>query len=123
MRITKITYLFFLIILLASCKKDAALDPLAYVIFPKNGIIRVECADCSLNYTVLNTNYTVQVKNSQDITFSYISDFELKTTIDTQKKQVVRLTVFDSYGRIITNELQTLNPGDNKTDYFKIKIN
>jgi len=120
LRIT--TVIFCLALLFTGCKKDSGLDPLSNVLFSKDGIIRVECADCKLNYTVLHDNYAVDIMNSEDIKFSYISDFELKTTINSKKQQTIRLLVIDSYGRTISNQLTSINPGAPKTDSFKIKI-
>jgi hypothetical protein len=115
--------LISLLLLCSNCKKgNDTLDPLSYVIVPKQGIIRVECAECTFNYTVLDHTYAIQVKNSQDIPYSYISNFELKTAISAVRKQVVRLTILDAYGRIISNELNGINAGDQQTDSFKIKI-
>ncbi|MBB6501904.1 hypothetical protein [Pedobacter cryoconitis] len=115
-------FVFCLSLLFTGCKKDSALDPLSNVLFSKAGVIRVECADCVLNYTVLKDNYAVDIINNEDVKFSYISDFELKTTINAQKQQTIRLVVFDAYGRLISNELSTLDPGEVKTDSFKIQI-
>lgn len=115
--------LFCLSLLFVSCKKSSDLDPLSNVVFSKNGMIRVECADCSLNYSVLKDTYAVDVKNSEDIKFTYVSDFELKTTINSNKKQNIRLAVFDSYGRMVSNELTSYDKGAFKIDTFNIKIN
>ena len=120
---TKITFLiFYLSIFFVGCKKSSELDPLSNVVFSKNGMIRVECADCSLNYSVLKDSYAVAVKNSTDIKFTYVSDFELKTTISSNKKQNIRLAVFDAYGRMISNELTSYDQGDFKIGTFNIKI-
>lgn len=124
MNTRRITFLIFCIALLfASCKKDSGLDPLSNVVFPKNGVIRVECADCALTYTILKDNFAVDVKNSEDVKFSYISDFELKTSINSKKKQNIRLAVFDSYGRMVSNELSSIEQGVSKIDSFNIKVN
>ena len=123
MTIRRTIFLIFCFSLfLFSCKKDSGLDPLSNVVFSKNGIIRVECSDCDLNYTVLDNNYAVQIKNSKDINFTYVSDFELKTTINSNKKQEIRLAVFDAYGRIVSNKLISFDKGDYKVDTFKIRI-
>ncbi|RAJ37140.1 hypothetical protein [Pedobacter cryoconitis] len=113
---------FCLSLAFTSCKKDSGLDPLSNVLFAKDGVIRVECADCTLNYTVINDKYAVGIKNSEDVKFSYVSDFELKTTIQSPKKQLIRLIVMDSYGRTVSNELTAIDAGEPKTDSFKIKI-
>lgn len=120
---TRITFLIFcLSLLFVGCKKSSELDPLSNVVFSKNGVIRIECADCSLNYSVLKDTYAVAVKNSTDIKFTYVSDFELTTTISSNKKQNIRLAVFDAYGRMISNELTAYDQGDFKIDKFTIKI-
>lgn len=120
---TRITFLIFCFsIFFVGCKKSSELDPLSNVVFSKNGMIRVECADCSLNYSVLKDSYAVAVKNSTDIKFTYVSDFELKTTISSNKKQNIRLAVFDAYGRMISNELTSYDQGDFKIGTFNIKI-
>jgi len=124
MNTRRITFLIFCIALLfASCKKDSGLDPLSNVVFPKNGVIRVECADCALTYTILKDNFAVDVKNSEDVKFSYVSDFQLKTSINSKKKQNIRLAVFDSYGRMVSNELSSIEQGVSKIDSFNIKVN
>jgi len=124
MNVSRITILIFcLSLIFVGCKKSTELDPLSNVVFSKNGMIRVECADCALNYTVLKDNYAVTVKNSEDIKFTYVSDFELKTTIVSNKKQNIRLAVFDSYGRMLSNELTSYDTGTYKVDTFNIKIN
>jgi len=119
----KITLLILsIVILFSSCKKDSSLDPLSDVVSSKSGVIRIECTDCSLSYTVLKNNYAVAIKNSEDIQFNYVSNFELKTSIDSKNSQNVRLAVFDSYGRIISNELVSVNSGVSKTNTFAIKV-
>jgi len=124
MNTRRITFLIFCIALLfASCKKDSGLDPLSNVVFPKNGVIRIECTDCALTYTILKDNFAVDVKNSEDVKFSYVSDFELKTSINSKKKQNIRLAVFDSYGRMVSNELSSIEQGVSKIDSFNIKVN
>lgn len=124
MNTKRITFLICcLTLLFASCKKQSGLDPLSNVVFPKNGVIRVECADCALSYTVLKDNFAVDVKNSEDVKFSYVSDFELKTTINSNSAQNIRLAVFDSYGRMISNELTAVEKGSAKINTFNIKVN
>ena len=123
MDIKKIPFLIIcLSIVSVSCKKEANIDPLTNVVFPMSGQIRVECADCTLTYSILSKNYTVNVISSKDISFSYVSDFKLTTSISTKTKQNIRLAVFDSYGRQISNELDVYTAGEYKTDSFNIKL-
>lgn len=120
----KITFLICcLSLLFASCSKNSSLDPLSDVVVPKDGIIRVECTNCSLNYTVLKDNFAVNVTNSEDIKFTYVSNFELKTSINSSTKQTIRLAVFDASGQIVSNELATIEQGDSKVNTFNIKVN
>ena len=116
-------YLLFCIsFLFASCKKDSGIDPLSNVILQKNGLIRVECKECTLNYTILDDDYTVQVKNSADVKFNYVSDFELNINITSPETQNIRVAIFDAYGRTVSNQLSSISAGSNKTDSFKIKL-
>ncbi|WP_442590989.1 hypothetical protein ACSBL2_07130 [Pedobacter sp. AW31-3R] len=108
-------------LLFTSCSKETAMDPLSTVLFPKDGIIRIECSDCSLTYTVLKDNYAINVANSEDIKFSYVSSFELKTSVNSKTKQNIRLAIFDSRGRIVSNELSTVEEGTSKVNTFSIK--
>lgn len=98
------------------------MDPLSNVIFSKDGVIRIECSECQFNYTVLNNSQSFNVTDNQDIKFSYVSDVDLKTTINAKKEQKVRLIVFDAYGRMISNELSALESGAYKINNFKITI-
>jgi len=124
MNTNRITFLIFCFSLLfVSCKKDSGMDPLSNVVFSKNGVIRVECADCALNYSVQKDSYDVNVTESEDIKFTYVSDVKLTTTINSKKKQNIRLAVFDAYGRIVSNELTSFDQGDSKIATFNIKIN
>ena len=120
---TCLTLLFIAALLLTGCKKDSSSDPLSDVVFSKDGVIRVECADCMIQYQVLDNKNTVEVKNSEDIRFSYVSDVELKTTINSSQQQNIRLAVFDAYGRVVSNELTTVSAGEARTASFRIKIN
>ena len=121
---TRITFLICcLTLLFTGCAKNSSLDPLSDVVLPKDGIIRVECTDCALTYSVLKDNFAVNVTNTEDVKFTYVSNFELKTSINSKTKQTIRLAVFDSYGRIISNELAIVNQGDAKVNTFSIKVN
>ncbi len=98
------------------------MDPLSNAIFSKDGVIRIECSECRFNYTVLNNSQSFNITDNQDIKFSYVSDIDLKTTINAKKQQKVRLIVFDAYGRMISNELSALESGAYKINNFKITI-
>jgi hypothetical protein len=123
MDIKKIPFLIICLSLVSvSCKKDVNIDALTNIVIPKSGTIHIECADCTITYSILTDNYTVSVLNSKDIPFTYVSDFKLKTAVSAKTKQNIRLAVFDSYGRQVSNELELYAPGVSKMDSFDIKL-
>ncbi|PIG97317.1 hypothetical protein CS542_07275 [Pedobacter sp. IW39] len=58
--------------LLLQAAKDSVLILCLMYCLPRM-VIRVECADCMLNYPLLMINM-VGIKNSEDVKFSYVSD-------------------------------------------------
>lgn len=118
----KITTLLILLILsFTSCKKESLTNDLSNVVLNNKGILRVECSDCQINYSVQNKEYNVSVKDgSQDIAFFYVSDFDLKTQLKSLEKQGIRLMVIDSYGRVVSNELSSCAQGEVREGSFRI---
>lgn len=104
-----------------SCKKQALTDDLSNVVFNNKGILRVECGDCQVSYSVQNKDYNVNIKDgSQDIPFFYVTDFNLKTQVKSLEAQGIRLMVIDSYGRVVSNELNSCFKGEVREGSFKI---
>ena len=121
----KIQYTLFLFILvfLSSCKKDTSLDNLSNVILKREGLLRVECNDCEVNYQVNSKAYNVEIdKGSNDIAFFYSGDFDLKTEVVSKANQKIRLLVMDSFGRVISNELNTWSAGEVRKQTFMINV-
>jgi len=121
----KIQYTLFLFILvfLSSCKKDTSLDNLSNVILKREGLLRVECNDCEVNYQVNSKAYNVEIdKGSNDIAFFYSGDFDLKTEVVSKANQKIRLLVMDSFGRVISNELNTWSAGEVRKQTFIINV-
>lgn len=118
----KITTLLILLILsITSCKKESLTNDLSNVVLNNKGILRVECSDCQINYSVQNKEYNVSVKDgSQDIAFFYVTDFDLKTQLKSLEKQGIRLMIIDSYGRVVSNELSSCAPGEVREGSFRI---
>ena len=121
----KIQYTLFLFILvfLSSCKKDTSLDNLSNVILKREGLLRVECNNCEVNYEVNSKAYNVEIdKGSNDIAFFYAGDFDLKTEVVSKTNQKIRLLVIDSFGRVISNELNTWSEGEVRKQTFMINV-
>lgn len=104
-----------------SCKKQDFTDDLSGVVMNNKGILRVECNDCEVNYSVQKKAYNVNIKNgSEDIPFFYVSDFNLKTQVKSLEAQGIRLVVIDSFGRVVSNELNTCLQGEVREGSFRI---
>lgn len=115
------TLLILLILSFCSCKKESLTSDLSDVVLNNKGILRVECSDCQISYSVQNKDYNVNVKDgSEDIPFFYASDFNLKTQLKSLEAQGIRLMVIDSYGRVISNELSSCAKGEVREGSFRI---
>lgn len=120
---TQYTLLLFILVFLSSCKKDTSLDNLSNVILKREGLLRVECNDCEINYQVNSKAYNVEIdKGSNDIAFFYSGDFDLKTEVVSKANQKIRLLVVDSFGRVISNELNTWSAGEVRKQTFMINV-
>ena len=117
------TLLLFILVFLSSCKKDTSLDNLSNVILKREGLLRVECHDCEINYQINSKAYNVEIdKGSNDIAFFYSGDFDLKTEVVSKANQKIRLLVVDSFGRVISNELNTWSAGEVRKQTFMINV-
>lgn len=118
----KISILLILLTLsFTSCRKESLTDDLSGVVFNNKGVLRVECSDCQLNYSVQGKDYNVDIKNgSEDISFFYLSDFNLITQVKSLEAQGIRLMIIDSFGRVVSNELNTCLEGEIRKGSFRI---
>ncbi|NQX38569.1 hypothetical protein SAMN05421820_101598 [Pedobacter steynii] len=117
------TLLLFILVFLSSCKKDTSLDNLSNVILKREGLLRVECNNCEINYQVYSKAYNVEIgKGSNDIAFFYSGDFDLKTEVVSKANQKIRLLVIDSFGRVVSNELNTWSEGEVRKQTFMINV-
>lgn len=115
------TLLILLILSFSSCKKESLTNDLSNVVLNNKGILRVECIDCQISYSVQNKDYNVSIKDgSEDIPFFYVTDFNLKTQLKSLENQGIRLMVIDSYGRIVSNELSSCLQGEVREGSFRI---
>jgi len=75
-----------------------------------------------VNYHINNKDFNVSVSNgSNDIPFYYTSDFKLKTEVVSNEDQNIRVLVIDSFGRVVSNELNTRGKGEVSKMEFAIK--
>jgi hypothetical protein len=118
----KISPLLILLILsFTSCKKESLTNDLSGVVLNNKGVLRVECSDCQLNYSVQGKDYNVDIKNgSEDIAFFYLTDFNLTTQVKSLEAQGIRLMIIDSFGRVVSNELSTCLEGEIRKGSFRI---
>nr|WP_068892553.1 hypothetical protein [Pedobacter panaciterrae] len=116
------TYLFAIIFLsLSSCTKNSTFSN-PEVVVSKEGILRIECEKCDVNYHINNKDFNVSVVNgSNDIPFYYTSDFNLKTEVVSKEEQNIRVLVIDSFGRIVSNELSARVKGEVSKMEYAIK--
>ena len=115
------TLLILLILSFSSCKKESLTNDLSNVVLNNKGILRIECSDCQISYSVQNKDYNVSVKDgSEDIPFFYVTDFNLKTQVKSMENQGIRLMVIDSYGRVVSNELSSCSQGEVREGSFRI---
>lgn len=115
------TLLILLILSFSSCKKESLTNDLSNVVLNNKGILRVECSDCQISYSVQNKDYNVSIKDgSEDIPFFYVTDFNLKTQLKSLENQGIRLMIIDSYGRVVSNELSSCARGEVREGSFRI---
>lgn len=98
------------------------MDEFSDVVNNKEGVLRVECNNCSINYTVAQKVYNADVKDgSEDLRFTYLSDFKLQTKVASNEDQNIRVMVIDSEGRVVSNELKSWSAGETQSGSFMIK--
>ena len=115
------TLLILLILSFSSCKKESLTNDLSNVVLNNKGILRVECNDCQISYSVQNKDYNVNIKNgSEDIAFFYVTDFNLKTQVKSLENQGIRLMIIDSFSRVVSNELNSCLQGEVREGFFRI---
>ncbi|WP_316820126.1 hypothetical protein [Pedobacter gandavensis] len=115
--------LLFVVVFLSSCKKDNSLDSSSDESLRKEGLLRVECNKCVINYQVKGKNYKVRVdRGSDDIAFYYVDNFSLFTEVESKEQQKIRVLVMDAFGRVVGNELKDWTEGEIRQQTFLIKI-
>lgn len=115
--------LLFAVVFLGSCKKDNSLEESIPVIVKQEGVLRVECANCVVNYKIDFKKYSVKIdKGSNDIAFYYSSNFNLVAEVVSKEEQKIRVLVIDAFGRVVSNQLKNWNEGESSLQTFVINI-
>ncbi|MBC8986455.1 hypothetical protein H9X96_11765 [Pedobacter sp. N36a] len=123
MRVLSPLLLLVAIAFLGSCKKDNSLDSLDHVILKREGLLRVECSKCEVTYQVNNKDFKVGIdEGSNDMPFFYSGDFALVTEVLSKEEQKIRVLVVDSFGRVVSNELNKWSAGERRRKTFEINI-
>jgi hypothetical protein len=103
---------------LTGCKKET-IEPDST---SPTGLLRVECDDCEVRYTVGDKEFTKEIEGqNSDISFPYKAGMRLVTQISSEHEQSIRVLVIDSNGNIVSNQLTFLNSGEVKRDSFSFQ--
>lgn len=87
-----------------------------------SGILRVECRDCALNYTVNGKDFSITVKNGNEDRFIYpASNTYIKTQLRSNADQLIRVVVIDPNGNIISNVLDSFKKDSSDKNEYLMK--
>ena len=83
------------------------------------GIIRVECADCKLTYTVNHKNFTVNIKDGNEDRFIFPRPSSyVKAVLHSHENQMIRILAINPNGKIVSNVLDSFKRDEQKTAAF-----
>jgi hypothetical protein len=111
-------------LLLFSCKKGSPVDDMTDVIVINEGLLRVECGECEIKYTINKKEFKETIKDGNvDLSFSYQRGYNLQTQIISKKEQSIRLLVLNAQGHVISNELTPCSSGEIRNSSFDLDKN
>jgi hypothetical protein len=85
------------------------------------GILRIECADCSLLYSIDNIDSSIYIKNGNQDRFIFPKNNSyLHTKIVSNKEQMIRVLVINPNGEVISNVLDSFNNMEHCNQKFLI---
>lgn len=84
------------------------------------GILRLECKDCALTYTINQKEYNIDVRDGNEDRFIYPKkNTYVKTILRSRANQMIRVIAFNPNGQIVANKLDSFKIGDSvKTEYL-----
>lgn len=84
------------------------------------GILRLECKDCALIYTINQKQDSIDVIDGNEDRFIYPKkNTYVKTMLRSRANQIIRVIAFNPNGQIVSNKLDSFNKGDSvKSEYL-----
>lgn len=72
------------------------------------GILRVECNDCQMTYTVNQQSFTIDIRQGNEDRFIYPKkNSYVKTLLKSHDNQMIRVLAINPNGKIVSNVLDT----------------
>jgi hypothetical protein len=86
------------------------------------GILRVECKDCQVIYTVNKKKFVIDIKEGNEDRFIYPKQNSyLKTVLKSHDNQMIRVLAINPNGKVISNVLDTFSKGQESKNQFAMK--
>jgi hypothetical protein len=86
------------------------------------GILRVECNDCQLIYTVNRIDSVVDIKEGNEDRFIYPKpDSYVKTHLKSHDNQMIRVLAINPNGKIVSNVLDTFRRDQQSKNTYSMK--
>ena len=86
------------------------------------GILRVECKDCQMIYTVNTKKFVVDIKEGNEDRFIYPKQNSyLKTVLKSHDNQMIRVLAINPNGKVISNVLDTFHKNQESKNEFAMK--
>ncbi|SEB09440.1 hypothetical protein [Pedobacter hartonius] len=83
------------------------------------GILRVECSDCQLSYTVNNKNFTVDIKDGNEDRFIYPEPSSyVKTILKSKSNQMIRILAINPNGNVVSNVLDSFKTDEERRSQY-----
>lgn len=86
------------------------------------GILRIECNDCQMIYTVNRKRFTVNVREGNEDRFIYPKiNTSVNTLIKSNENQMIRVLAINANGKVVSNVLDTFIRDQEKLITYNMK--
>ena len=86
------------------------------------GILRIECNDCQMIYTVNHKKFTVDIREGNEDRFIYPkNNSSLNTLIKSNDNQMIRVLAINANGKVVSNVLDTFIRDQQKSVTYNMK--
>jgi len=86
------------------------------------GIVRVECSDCQLVYTVNHENFTVDIKDGNEDRFIYPKPSSyVKTILKSKSNQMIRMLAINPNGEVVSNVLDSFKTDEERRGQYLMR--